>query len=209
MNKGFYELACPVIADLSFINASFTNEKHLPIVEELFNQCYHDHFNNLCGYAFTIVKDNDEAKDIVQSAFIKLWLKRNEVNIRTSAKSYLFTSVYHSSLNAVRDKKTKEKHTRSLSQFELLESSSGLEGKEALKRILSAIESLPPRCKEVFRKSRFEELKYAEIATEMNISVKTVEVQMGKALKTLRETLADMIILLGIIFSSDYLTINL
>jgi RNA polymerase sigma-70 factor (ECF subfamily) len=76
------------------------------------------------------------------------------------------------------------------------------EEKEIRNRIHRAIETLPPRCKEVFCKSRFEGKKYSEIANELSISVKTVEVQMGKALKILRKTLADIIT--TIIFSIIY-----
>src|SRR5215212_9483438 len=84
-------------------------------LEDLYKQCFEAYYEKLYGYAFTIVKDNAEAKDIVQSAFIKLWEKRNEVDLRTSARPYLYTTVYHLSLNAVRNNKTRQEHHDHLS----------------------------------------------------------------------------------------------
>jgi RNA polymerase sigma-70 factor (ECF subfamily) len=160
-------------------------------VEEVYKQCFYEYFESLFRYAFTIVKNSAEAKDIVQTVFVKLWEKRDEVNLATSARSYLYTSVYHLCLNNVRDHKIRATHHENLVAKELLHTNPA-EEKETRIRIQEAIDSLPGRCKEVFYKSRFQGKKYAEIATEMNISVKTVEAQMGKALRYLREQLADL-----------------
>ena len=160
-------------------------------VEEVYKQCFYDYFENLFRYANTIVKNNAEAKDIVQTVFVKLWERRHEVNLSTSARSYLYTSVYRLCLNNLRDQKIHEDHHKHLLKSEL-QNTNPAEEKEARIRIQRTIDSLPQRCKEVFYKSRFEGKKYTEIATEMNISIKTVEVQMGKALKYLREHLADL-----------------
>jgi RNA polymerase sigma-70 factor (ECF subfamily) len=146
----------------------------------------------LFHYALTIVKNNAEAKDIVQTVFIKLWEKREEINLATSARSYLYTSVYHLCLNNVRDHKTHEAHHQILATNRQIGLIDPAEEKETRERIHRAINGLPPKCKEVFYKSRFEGKKYVEIASEMNISIKTVEVQVGKALKYLREELADL-----------------
>lgn len=161
-------------------------------VEEVYKQCFFDYFDSLFHYALTIVKNNAEAKDIVQTVFVKLWEKRSEVNLATSARSYLYTSVYRLCLNNVRDRKTREGHHENMVTKEWTSNRNPAEEKETRERIQRAINSLPPKCKEVFNKSRGEGKKYAEIATEMGISIKTVEVQMGKALKHLREELADL-----------------
>ncbi|MBC7829753.1 MAG: RNA polymerase sigma-70 factor [Chitinophagaceae bacterium] len=162
------------------------------IVEDFYKQCFQDYFEKLYDYAFSIVKDNAEAKDIVQYAFIKLWEKRKEVNLLSSARPYLYTSVHRLSLNTVRNRKTREGHHQYLINRETTDSLHISEQKEVKERILLAIDRLPARCKEVFCKSRLEGKKYAEIADEMDISVKTVEGQMGKALKILRLQLADL-----------------
>ena len=163
-------------------------------VEEIYKQCFDLYFEKLYSYAFTILKDNAEAKDIVQSAFVRLWEKRMEVNLSTSAKSYLCTSVHRLALNSIRNRKTREKHQARIIQIGQKRDLNSAEEKEKRAKIHEAIESLPPRCKEVFCKSRFDGMKYAAIAMDLNISVKTVEVQMGKALKILREQLADLLI---------------
>jgi RNA polymerase sigma-70 factor, ECF subfamily len=161
-------------------------------VENLYKQCFHAYFEKLFGYAFTIVKDNAEAKDIVQSAFVKLWEKRGEINFPAAARAYLYTTVYHLALNTVRDRKIRERHLPAMAPAAHVNSIDTAQEKEIKVRIQLAIDALPPRCREVFCKSRLEGKKYNTIALEMNISVKTVEVQMGKALKLLREQLADL-----------------
>jgi RNA polymerase sigma-70 factor (ECF subfamily) len=163
-------------------------------VDDLFKQHFYTWFGHLYAYAFTIVKDNSEAKDIVQSAFIKLWEKREEVNLSSAGRAFLYTTVYRLALNTIRDRKTREKHHQQISLHPEAIELHFTEDKELQKRIAKAIDELPPRCKEVFTKSRFEGKKYVQIAEELNISLKTVEAQMGKALKYLREQLADLTI---------------
>ena len=196
-NKGIFRLKClmnmilPLQTERTAGNAFKYKLANIK-VEDVYKQCFHMYFEKLYGYAFTIVKDNAEAKDVVQSAFIKLWEKRNEVNLPASARSYLYTSVYHLALNTVRNRKTREGHREHLIPKEFTQALNTLEQKEISLRIHEAIDSLPPRCNEIFSKSRLEGKKYLEIASELNISVKTVEVQMGKALKILRKQLADL-----------------
>jgi RNA polymerase sigma-70 factor, ECF subfamily len=139
------------------------------------------------------VKDNEEAEDIVQIVFVKLWEKRNQVNIGQSGQSYLYKSVYHLCLNSIRDKKVKATYTEKFPAPTAALINNNTDEKETNNRIINAIETLPPKCKEIFVKNRNEGKRYAEIAGELNISVKTVEAQMGKALKILRNLLADLI----------------
>ncbi|MEO8766066.1 MAG: RNA polymerase sigma-70 factor [Ginsengibacter sp.] len=161
-------------------------------MEDLFKKYFHSNYERLHSYAFTIVKDNEEAEDIVQLAFVKLWEKRSRVNIEQSGKFYLYKSVYHLCLNSIRDKKTKQKY-----EDKLALPSAGTsylnEDREINNQVSAAIDTLPVKCREVFIKSRDEGKRYAEIAMELNISVKTVEAQMGKALKILRNLLTDLI----------------
>jgi len=149
-----------------------------------------------------MIKDNQQAKDIVQSAFVKLWEKRKDIDIVSVGRSYVYTSVYHLCLNSIRDRKIKDSSNEHLAAAMAGNRYDPAEKREIRDRIHQAIGTLPPRCREVFCKSRFEGKKYSEIATELSISVKTVEVQMGKALKILRKTLADIITTL--IFSIMY-----
>lgn len=181
-----------ILPGQSFINSAIHQKQVYIPVEDHYKQCFHDYFGKLFGYAFTIVKSNAEAKDIVQSAFVKLWEKRAEINFPAAARAYLYTTVYHLALNTVRDRKIRERHLPDMMPATHISSIDTAQEKEIKTRIQQAIDALPPRCREVFCKSRLEGKKYSTIATEMNIAVKTVEVQMGKALKLLREQLADL-----------------
>ena len=162
-------------------------------VNEIYKALFFDNFSKLYHYALTILKNEEEAKDVVQSAFLKLWLKRDEVDIRVAGKSYLYTTVYRLSLNAIRDRKVQVDYPDNL--IASGSASNPSEIQELRLKLNLAIEKLPLRCKEVFYKSRFEGKKYSVMAGEMNISIKTVEVQMGKALKLLRENLSGFITL--------------
>ena len=158
-----------------------------------FKKTFNDHFDSLYRYAFTIVQDNGEAKDIVQSAFIKLWEKHKEVD---AERSYLYTTVYNLSLNAIRNRSVRARHLRHIGSSGDAENRYASEEKEIIQRINQVIETLPPKCRDIFQRNRFEGKKYADIATDLGISVKTVEAQMGKALKYLRENLSDLLLII-------------
>ena len=161
-------------------------------VSDTFKELFYEHFQNLCDYSFTMVKDPDQAKDIVQSAFAKLWEKRTGVDLENAGRSYLFTSVYRASLNAIRNRKAKEQHHLQLSRVELAEQYDPSGRSEIRFRVENAVRQLPERCREVFIKAKYEGKRYNQISREMSISVKTVEAQMAKALRFLRENLQDL-----------------
>ncbi|NLR77898.1 RNA polymerase sigma-70 factor [Chitinophaga eiseniae] len=173
-----------------------SHDKLVSLVEHYF----HTYYESLHRYAFTILKDNDQAKDAVQAVFLKLWEKRSTIDEEQSVKSYLYTAVYNYCLNVKRHDKIRDRYTTESNAIGY-EEGNQLVGKEVNQRIMGEITALPPQCQLIFTKSRFEGKKYATIAAEMNLSVKTVEAQMGKALKILREKLGDLIVILVIIFS--------
>ncbi len=150
------------------------------------------YYKPLCNYAYSFLNDRDEAEEVVQATFINVWDKRQSIEIQTSTKSYLYRMVRNASLNVIKHSKVKQAHVKyeiaggEPSHEEVTQSviSSKLE-----KRIIEAMKTLPEQCRLVFQLSRFEELKYGEIAEQLNISVKTVENHMGKALKIMREQL--------------------
>ena len=161
-----------------------------------FEQLFRSYFTPLCSFAQKFVHDSDEAKDIVHNVFINLWNKREHIDLETSLKSYLFQGVQNRSLNFIRDNKRLVQFDAPQNELELnkfLDSKDHLETSEAEGRINGALDDLPEKCKEIFMMNRFDGLKYREIAEKLNISVKTVETQMSRALKTLREKLSDMI----------------
>ncbi|MBV8253385.1 MAG: RNA polymerase sigma-70 factor [Chitinophaga sp.] len=158
-------------------------------------QYFNAYFEVLHRYAYTILRDNDEAKDAVQAVFLKLWEKRTELKEEQSVKSYLYTAVYHQCLNMKRHEKIKEKYVAENNK-PLYDPGNDLISKERSNQILQEIENLPTQCKLIFSKSRFEGKKYSEIAAELSLSVKTVEAQIGKALKTLRKKLLGIMIII-------------
>jgi RNA polymerase sigma-70 factor (ECF subfamily) len=149
-------------------------------------QYFQEYFEGLRRYACTLLRDEDEAKDAVQAIFLKLWEKGERLDRNLSIKSYLYTSVYNHCLNVKRHQKVKERHLAA-GKHQTYEMEDPTAQKENSLQIMATLEGLPPRCRQVFIMSRLEEKKYSEIAAEMGISVKTVEVQMGKALKLLRK----------------------
>jgi RNA polymerase sigma-70 factor (ECF subfamily) len=164
--------------------------------KDVFEQVFHACYENLCQYAFTILKDMDEAEDIVQSMFLKVWEKRGELNIQQSMRSYLFRAVYHQCINQLEHRTIKMKH-REYGVYEGLYKVQQPEvfPEELSENIRTAINDLPHQCRTIFMMSRYEELRYAEIAQKLNISVNTIENQISKALRILRLKLKDHFIL--------------
>ena len=159
-----------------------------------FEELFRSFFPSLVLFAQKFVPDQDTAKEIVHNVFLNLWEKREQVDMGSSLKSYLFTSVNNRCLNYIRDQKKFDKDETRFQRLDSTEFSDGvdrLEEQELEQRIYDALQSLPEKCREIFMLNRFEGLKYAEIAEKLNISVKTVETQMSKGLKILREKLAD------------------
>lgn len=159
-----------------------------------FTKFYKDTFNaffdGLHRYAFTIVKDKDSASDAVQSIFVKWWESQKHFETYDEVKSYLYTAVYRHCLNVVRNDKIRGAHKENYKYVmgsNLVVQDENVELEQLDNKIRTSIEELPHQCRIIFMKSRFENKRYSEIAEEMNLSVKTIEVQMSKALKVLRE----------------------
>lgn len=160
--------------------------------EDTFRKVFDDCYENLCRYAFTIVKDFDQAEDIVQTMFMKLWEKRGELDITTSVRAYLFRSVYNQCINQLDHKVIKTKYDASVRvQAGRDEQQPDVFPEELENNIRKAVEALPPQCRSIFMMSRYEELRYSEIADRLGISVNTIQNQVSKALKLLREALKD------------------
>lgn len=177
--------------------------------DQAFEQLFKSHFKALHAYANVILKDDDDAEEIVQNMFLKFWEKRDLLNVQTSLKAYLYKCVYHDSLNFLKHQKIRTKYQDFASyamDTQHLPASSKVEMTELEYNLSLALNELPEQCRTIFQMSRFEELKYREIAERLGLSIKTIENQMGKALRILRLELADFLslILLGLMYYKDY-----
>ena len=174
--------------------------------ETEFEQLFKEHFKSLYTYAYTIIKDEAVAEEIVQNVFYKIWEKNKQPEIQTSVKAYLYKAVYHDSLNYLKHLKVRAQY-KSRVMHQQKEEGSPASGKLMLKeleeKLRDAMNGLPEQCRTIFQMSRFDGLKYHEIADQLGISPKTVENQMGKALKLLRVKLIDFLpIIIALLFNS-------
>jgi RNA polymerase sigma-70 factor (ECF subfamily) len=156
--------------------------------EHTFERVYKHFFKPLHGYALTMLKDEDEAKGVVQNIFLKLWERKDRLDFSGSIQAYLFGAVYHECLNYLRHEKVKMKHQDHIvhTMKHQQETHTGMELLDLKSKLQHALNDLPERCRTVFQLSRFEELKYQEIADRLKIYIKTVEGKLGKELKILR-----------------------
>ncbi len=158
-----------------------------------FEAIFRAYYPFLCMYCTQLLKDPSAAEEIVQELFVNLWEKKENITIDSSFKSYLYRSAKNKCLNYVRHSKVKEEYFRVV-QSEQNDHSEDFESHaELMQKIEESIDSLPEKRKEIFVLSRQEGLKYKEIAARLNISIKTVETQMGLAIKSLREMLRDFL----------------
>lgn len=172
--------------------------------ETAFEQVFKTHFKSLHAYAFTILKDEMAAEEMVQQVFFKLWERTATLSISGSVAAYLYRAVHNESLNYIKYQKVRADHRLQVA-YSMRAQAESASGKvlttEMEKKLRDALNELPEQCRTIFQLSRFEELKYREIADQLDISVKTVENQMGKALKLLRAKLIDFLTLLVLLFN--------
>jgi RNA polymerase sigma-70 factor (ECF subfamily) len=160
----------------------------------IYDYIFHYYYSGMVVFALKYINKKEIAEDIVQDFFVKLWIKREKIEIKSSLKSYFFTSLKNSCIDYLRKN---DANTNSISSpVEILKNLSLTEERDLLieselrEKINAAIDKLPATCKEVFIMNRFENLKAAEIAKKRGISVRTVETHIGKALKILKKELS-------------------
>jgi len=144
-----------------------------------------------------MLNDRDEAEDIAQKMFCKLWDQREKMEIHTSIKSYLYRMVHNACLNKIKQWQIQSEHHEIIAYSSVTAANQveqTLAHKELHYQMELAIAELPERCREVFLLSRMQHLSYAQIAQKMQISPNTVETQMVKALKVLRVKLKDYLL---------------
>jgi RNA polymerase sigma-70 factor (ECF subfamily) len=160
--------------------------------EKAMPRIFESYYQEVCYHVYRIIPVRETCEDIAQSIFLELWKKRHDLDIRTSIGAYLHKMSLSRALNYIRDNKkhqheTEEKLTDTEIQYD--SPLQQLTDQELQGVIEVAIDALPPRCREVFVLSRFEGLSYLEISRALDISPKTVENQISKALMLLRSAL--------------------
>ena len=157
-----------------------------------FDTIFRDYYGRLVGFAERMLRQRAIAEELGQDVLLELWKRRETLALEVSLRAYLFQAIRNRALNHLRREKVEklgepfaemDTPTSRNPQAEVMEA-------EIDAAVRDAVSTLPERCRQVFELSRVRGLRYAEIAEAMDISVKTVEVQMGKALKVLREALA-------------------
>jgi RNA polymerase sigma-70 factor (ECF subfamily) len=159
---------------------------------EDFEALFKQYYAPLVVYACKYVSDADLAREIVQDFFVKFYEKRHSFTIDVSLKSYLYRSVYHCCLNFINQRNMQDRHIRNIDLER--DEEDNLENEiytvELQQKIFDIIESLPAKCRRIFKMNRLEGLKNEEIAKQLNLSKRTVETQISKALKILRNKLS-------------------
>jgi RNA polymerase sigma-70 factor (ECF subfamily) len=160
--------------------------------ERAFKELFYRHYDPLYMFCYRRLKSADIAGDIIQDVFMRLWQKRSELDANRSIKAYLFQMAQNIIIDFFRKKTTQRAYQEKRvaeNVFSLVDESFEVEEK-----VNDALQKLPENLKTVFLMSRFDGLKYAEIAESLDISVKTVENRMTKALKLLRKWLEHLLV---------------
>ena len=167
-----------------------------------FELFFKENYDSLCRFAVTYTKDPNDAEEVVQNSFVKLWENRSSIELGSSPKAYLFSMIRNACLNQIKHISIREEYKQYNEQFtqQNAEIEEQIDANTLKEKINVAIHNMPPQRKRIFEMSRFEGLKYKEIAAHLDISIKTVENHMGSAMKYLRVELKDYLHLAVIIY---------
>ncbi len=177
--------------------AEYTDEELLALLltdgESAIDLIFRKYYSFLCKSVYRIIPDTQITEDLAQDVFYGLWKKRDQLKITTSLKAYLKRAALNKALNYIRDQKIDFRNAPAKEELVSKQDSivQELAADNLQQEIDAAIDNLPERCRLVFVLSRFEELSYRQISEQLGISMKTVENQISKALKSLRVALAD------------------
>jgi len=161
-----------------------------------FEMLFRRYYEDLCRWAFHYLHDIDSSEEVVQDLFYHLWRDHTAISIHTSVKSYLYRSVSNNCKMLLKKQVRRSAIETELSREEMNKQeqpSEVLEANEIREVVIKTLAELPERPATIFRMSRYEGMKYREIAEKLSISVKTVEANMGKALEMFRKNLQEYI----------------
>ncbi len=156
-----------------------------------FKQLFEQYYNPLCNFANSILYDSTKAEDAVQDVFVKMWQKKESIEGMENLKSYLFRATRNKCIEYLRklklDQRLSEENARRIEVSSSINTDDEADKYLLKEKLFKSIRQLPPKCRNVFTLSKINGLTYNEIAEELDISPKTVENQMGRALRLLRE----------------------
>ena len=157
-----------------------------------FDRLFRSYYALLVRIAEAMLRDGGTAEEIVQDVMLELWRRREALEVPKSTRAYLLQATRNRALNHLRHLAIERRSEPYVAEMvaRVAPTDAQLREREIQGALREAVDTLPDRCREVFELSRVKGLRYAEIAAALGISVKTVEVQMGKALRILRERLA-------------------
>jgi RNA polymerase sigma-70 factor (ECF subfamily) len=160
--------------------------------EAAFDSVFRTHYAHLVRMAESVVRDRALAEEVAQEVMLELWRRRETLELEQTFRAYLLRSTRNRALNHIRHQRivAREMEAAALDPRHSPSAEDVTLGLELERAVRDAIDGLPDNCREVFQMSRDQGLRYAEIASALEISVKTVEKRMGKALSELRERLA-------------------
>lgn len=157
---------------------------------QMLERIFREHYRELVGFAYRYVESSSIAEDVVQDVFLALWRNRNAMADGSRIRAYLYRATYHKCLNALRHHRIERELSQpSRDESREIAADARLIAEETAIAVRRAVDRLPERSRLMFRLSREEGLTYAEIAQVAGVSIKTVETQMGRALRSLREQL--------------------
>ena len=173
--------------------------------EKVFEELFRKYYSKLSVFANKFVNDLQVSEEIVSDTFTYLWAQKDFLKFNNSAKAYLYRMVQNRCLNYLKHKKIESEYVNYLARHNMLSeipelSRNPYQEKELAQQIQRAIQDLPEKCREVFKLSRFEQLKNKEIAEQLNISPKTVERHMTIALERMRVCLKHLFVILLLTF---------
>jgi len=188
-----HPLAQMEINETKLIKDHFLVESIRNSNQGVYELVFNHYYSGLVVYADQIIKDTVISEDVVQSVFMKLWETRETIEIR-SFRSYFMQCVKNRCIDHLRNQQVKHRFDNRIPDAASMVIEEDLWTKNELNELLErAMEDFAPRCREIFRMSRYENLKIAEIAEKLDISKRTVETQISKALKILRIKLVDYV----------------
>lgn len=174
-----------------FVKHIYTRTSEMKINENTFQHIYDLYFYGMSKFLTHYISNTALIEDIIQEVFITLWTERETMDIK-HIKTYLYTSARNRALNHLRDEKRRSELLSQWSENELIIRKERQEEEDPYGFLLrKAIDNLPDRCREIYLLSREDHFTYQEIASTLFISVKTVEAQMGIALKKIRSYLHE------------------